>query len=211
MITRCASAKSHGLVSCHVCGLLAREPSAPEPSAGVAPRCRRCAAPLYARKPRSLQRSLALLLAAAIFYVPANLLPILHTTAVGHDESDTIFSGIVALWSGHSWPLAILVFIASILVPTLKFLVLGFLLVSTHRGSRWALYDRALLYRLIDFIGRWSMLDVFVVALMVTLVQFHGIAAIHPEPGALAFALVVILMMCAAQAFDPRLMWDRGT
>jgi paraquat-inducible protein A len=212
----CASAKSHGLVSCQVCGLLAHQPmrhkgpEARQSMANATPRCHRCAAPLHTRKPQSLQRSVALLIAAAIFYVPANLLPILHTTAVGYDESDTILSGIIALWSGHSWPLAILVFIASILVPALKLLVLGFLVVSTHRGSRWALYDRTALYRVIDFIGRWSMLDVFVVALMVTLVQFRGIASIHPEPGALAFALVVILMMYAAQAFDPRLMWDRG-
>jgi paraquat-inducible protein A len=201
---------SRGLISCEACGLLARIPSA-SGAAPADPRCRRCASPLRARKPQSLERSLALLIAAAIFYVPANVLPILHTTAVGYDESDTIFSGIVALWSGHSWPLAILVFIASILVPTLKFLVLGFLLISTHRGSHWALYDRTALYRLIDFIGRWSMLDVFVVALMVTLVQFRGVASIHPEPGALAFAVVVILMMYSAQCFDPRLMWDRGT
>jgi paraquat-inducible protein A len=206
----CASAKSRGFVSCHVCGLLSREPSH-RTTAGAVTRCRRCGARLHARKPESLARSLAFLIAAAVFYVPANVLPILHTTAVGYDESDTIFSGIVALWSGRSWPLAILVFIASILVPTLKFLVLGFLLWSTHRASRWALYDRTMLYRVIDFIGRWSMLDVFVVALMVTLVQFRGLASIHPESGALAFALVVILMMYAAQAFDPRLMWDRGT
>jgi paraquat-inducible protein A len=201
---------SQGLISCEACGLLVRVP--PASSAALPdPRCRRCASPLRARKPRSLEQSLALLIAAAIFYVPANVLPILHTTAVGYDERDTIFSGIVTLWSGHSRPLAILVFIASILVPTLKFLVLGFLLISTHLRSHWALYDRTVLYRLIDFIGRWSMLDVFVVALMVTLVQFRGLASIHPEPGALAFAVVVILMMYSAQSFDPRLMWDRGT
>jgi paraquat-inducible protein A len=200
------TARSCGLLSCHVCGLLLRPL---RHAAGV--QCPRCASALHARKPQSLQRSLAFLIAAAIFYVPANVLPILHTTAVGYDASDTIFSGILALWSGRSWPLAMLVFVASILVPSLKFLVLGFLLAATRLGSHWALYDRALLYRIVDFIGRWSMLDIFVVALMVTLVQFRGLAVIHPGPGALAFAAVVILMMYAAQAFDPRLMWDRCT
>jgi paraquat-inducible protein A len=198
------SAARGGLLNCSVCGLLLNDPKLP-----IDVQCVRCASILHVRKPNSLRRSFALLLAAAIFYVPANLLPILHTTSVGYSGSDTIFSGIVALWTGGSWPLAILVFIASVLVPLLKFIVLGFLIGSTFRGSGWALHDRTILYRLVEFIGRWSMLDIFVVSLMVTLVQLRGIAAIHAGGGALAFAAVVVLMMYSAQAFDPRLMWDR--
>jgi paraquat-inducible protein A len=198
------SAAARDVLNCHVCGLLLNDPKL-----ATGAQCTRCASKLHSRKPNSLHRSLALLLAAAIFYVPANLLPILHTTSVGYVGSDTIFSGIVALWSGGSWPLAVLVFIASILVPSLKFVVLGFLIWTTYRGSRWALHDRTILYRLVEFIGRWSMLDIFVVSLMVTLVQLGGIATIHAGAGALAFAAVVVLTMYSAQAFDPRLMWDR--
>jgi paraquat-inducible protein A len=193
------------LFSCHVCGLLLRDPGP-----GGHPRCTRCESVLHRRKRNSLQRSFAYLLAAAILYVPANVLPILQTSSVGYEGNDTIFSGIMTLWSGGSWPLALLVLFASILVPTLKFAVLGFLLLSTHRGWSWGLHDRMVLYRLIEFIGRWSMLDIFVVALTVSLVQLRGIATIHAGAGALAFASVVILMMYAAQAFDPRLMWDRA-
>ena len=200
-----ATASSLGLVNCLVCGLVLRDPNLSSPV-----HCIRCATVLTARKPNSLQRSSALLLSAAILYVPANVLPILRTASVAHSRDDTIFSGILALWSGGSWPLAILVFTASILVPSLKFAILGFLIWSTHRGWRWGLNDRSGLYRLIEFIGRWSMLDVFVVTLMVTLVQLRGVATIDPGAGALAFAAVVVLMMYAAQAFDPRLMWDRG-
>jgi paraquat-inducible protein A len=198
------SAARRDLLNCHVCGLLLNDPKLLSKV-----RCTRCASILHSRKPHSLHRSFALLLAAAILYVPANFLPILHTTSVGYTGSDTIFSGIVALWSGGSWPLAILVFIASILVPSLKFIVLGLLIGSTYRRSDWALHDRTILYRLVEFIGRWSMLDIFVVSLMVTLVQLRGIATIHAGAGALAFAAVVVLMMYSAQAFDPRLMWDQ--
>jgi paraquat-inducible protein A len=200
----CVTAASRGLLSCPACGLLSVDPGLRGPV-----QCIRCATILHSRRPRSLQRSSALLLAAAILYVPANVLPILHTTTVGYEGDDTIFDGIVALWSGGSWPLAILVFVASILVPTLKFMVLGFLIFSTYRRWSWGLYDRVILYRLVEAIGRWSMLDIFVVSLLVTLVQLRGIATIHAGAGALAFAAVVVLMMYAAQAFDPRLMWER--
>ena len=198
-----STAASLGLLSCPACGLLQKD------SGNVADvHCRRCETSLSLRKPNSLQRSVALLLSAAILYVPANVLPILRTTSVAHSGDDTIFTGILALWTAGSWPLAVLVFLASILVPLLKFLVLAFLIWTTHRRWRWGLHDRSVLYRLVEFIGRWSMLDIFVVTLMVTLVQIRGVATIHAGAGALAFAAVVILMMYAAQAFDPRLMWD---
>ena len=196
---------SQGLLTCHTCGLLARAPDD-----GGAADCPRCGSALHARKPQSLQRSLALLIAAAILYVPANLLPIMHTSTVTYEEDDTILSGVVALWEDGSWPLAMLVFGVSILIPTLKLISLGLLLLSTQRGWHWRVHERAVLYRLIEFIGRWSMLDIFVVALLVALVQLRGFAAIHAGFGATAFASVVVLTMYAAQAFDPRLMWDRS-
>jgi paraquat-inducible protein A len=200
-----ATAESRGLFNCHVCGRLWRAGSL-----ATEAYCRRCGSRLRGRKPQSLQRTLALLVAAAILYVPANVLPIMHTSTVTYDGDDTIMSGVVALWSGGSWPLALLVFFVSILVPTLKLLSLSLLVVSTHRGWHWRLHERAVLYRLIEFIGRWSMLDVFVVALLVALVQLRGIASIDAGPGALAFAAVVVLTMYSARAFDPRLMWDRA-
>jgi paraquat-inducible protein A len=173
-----------------------------------APACCRCGAGLRARKNTSLQRSWALLVAAAILYIPANVLPIMHTSTLAYDEYDTIMSGVINLWAGGSWPLALLVFSVSIVVPCLKLIALSILLVSTQRHSSWRLHDRAVLYRVIEFIGRWSMLDVFVVALLVGLVQLRGVATIHAEAGAVAFASVVILTMYATQSFDPRLMWD---
>jgi paraquat-inducible protein A len=204
MSQRIVTAGSRGLITCRVCGLLSRAEDTTHEL-----RCLRCAGALHVRKPQSLQRTLALLLAAAILYVPANVLPIMHTSTVVYDGDDTIMSGVVTLWSGGSWPLAVLVFMVSIVVPTLKIISLSLLVVSTHRGWRWRVHERAALYRMIEFIGRWSMLDVFVVALLVALVQLHGVATIHAGLGAIAFAAVVVLTMYAAQAFDPRLMWDR--
>ncbi len=198
------TALSQGLCTCETCSVLVRC------TAGGAMSCPRCGAALHVRKPQSLQRTLALLVSAAILYIPANLLPIMHTITLGDDEEDTILSGVVALWTGGSWPLAILVFCVSILVPTLKLLSLGLLLISTHRRWRWRLYERAALYRLIEFVGRWSMMDIFVVALLVALVQLRSLATVHAGPAAPAFAAVVILTMYAARSFDPRLMWDRA-
>lgn len=204
MIKAIVTAESRGLLVCQVCEQLSRGISV------IAHYCVRCGARLHFRKPQSLQRTVALLMAAAILYVPANLLPIMRTTSVGYDEDDTILSGIVTLWSGPSWPLAILVFFVSILVPSFKLISLSLLVISTHRGGNWRLQERAALYRAIEFIGRWSMLDVFVVSLLVSLVQLRGVASIHAGVGAPAFASVVVLTMYAAQSFDPRLMWDRA-
>ncbi len=198
------TAASRGFYVCQVCEQLSQRVSE------VAHYCVRCGANLHFRKPQSLQRTVALLVAATILYAPANLLPIMRTTSVGYDQDDTILSGIVTLWSGPSWPLAILVFFVSIIVPSFKLISLSLLVISTHRGGKWRLQERAALYRAIDFIGRWSMLDVFVVSLLVSLVQLRGVASIHAGFGAPAFASVVVLTMYAAQSFDPRLMWDRA-
>ena len=151
----------------------------------------------------------AWLIAAIILYIPANALPIMTVTTLGRDEPSTILGGILLLWKLKMWPLAVLVFVASFLVPVLKLVVLGLLLITARRRSTWAQRHRTLLYRLTEIIGRWSMLDVFVVAILGALVAFGNLATIHGGPGATAFGAVVVLTMLAAQSFDPRLIWDR--
>ncbi len=192
------------LVGCHVCGLLNRLP----PGASLPARCTRCEAQLQWRKPSSLTRSWAYLLAAAILYLPANLYPVLENTTLEGTEGHTILGGILELWGDGSPLLAAVVFMASVLVPILKILSLTLLLVCIQLRTRWRLRERAELYRLIEQIGRWSMLDVYVVALLVTLVRLQSVATVDAAPGALAFGAVVVLTMLATQAFDPRLMWD---
>ena len=195
-----------GLLSCEVCDHLARfDPTLPP---GAILRCTRCGAALHRRKPDSLARTTALLTAAAILYIPANLLPVMHTDSLLGAEDDTIMSGVIVLVSTGSWPLAVLVFVASIVVPMLKLLTLAFLVHGAWRRSTHGQRQRTRLYRLIEVVGRWSMLDVYVITLLVSLVQFRSLATIHPGGGALAFASVVVLTMLAAQSFDPRLIWE---
>jgi paraquat-inducible protein A len=198
------SAASRGLQRCEVCDLVSRVPVRTPNS-----QCPRCGHVIHVRKPGSLERTLALLVAASILYLPANLLPILHTRTATSETDSTIMSGVVSLWSSGSPPLAVLVFFASIFVPLFKLIVLSGLLLSVHRRWRWRAHDRAVLFRIVEFIGRWSMLDVFVVALLTALIHIRGLATITPGPAALAFATVVILTMYAAQSFDPRLIWDQ--
>lgn len=192
------------LVSCDACSLVVSESSAAE-HPGHCPRCHEV---LHRRKPDSLRRSWAYLIAAAILYIPANLLPALHTTRLFGRSDDTILSGVVELWQDGSWDLAIIVFTASIVVPLLKIGVLAMLLITTQRGSTWRQRERTRLYRIIEFIGQWSMLDVFAVALLVTLVHFGAFARIEPGGGIIAFGAVVLLTMLATKSFDPRLIWD---
>ena len=192
------TASSTGLLSCHACGLL-------QPRAQ---RCTRCHAALHMRRPDSLSRTWALIIAAALLYIPANLLPVMHTASLTGHEDDTIMSGIVYFWTSGSWPLAIIVFVASILVPMLKLFVLALLAWTAGRRSAWRPVERTKLYRLVEFIGRWSMLDIFVVTLTVALVRFQTLAVITARPGAIAFGSVVILTMLASMQFDPRLIWD---
>lgn len=197
------SAKQAGLVVCHTCG------SVQQLHDGEAhQRCGRCHAPLHERRPASVSRTAALLLAAALLYIPANLLPVMHSTSLGRSEDDTILSGVAYFWTSSDWGLAAVVFIASVVVPMLKLAILAFLVFATHRRSAWRPHERTRLYRLVERIGRWSMLDVFVVALTVALVHFGSFAVITAGPGALAFGAVVILTMLASMQFDPRLIWD---
>jgi len=196
------SAAQAGLVACESCGLLSR-------AAGVVPsRCARCGAGLASRRPNSIQRTWALAIAAAICYVPANILPVLTTQTLSSSRADTILSGVAALYTSGSWPLALIVLVASVMIPLGKLAALTYLLISVRRGSANGARDRTHLYRMIELIGRWSMLDVFVVAFVVALIQFQPLMASQPGPGLPFFAAVVILTMLATTSFDPRLIWD---
>jgi len=197
------TARTRNLVACHTCGLVSRCPAV---CAGV--RCPRCGALLHRRIPRSLSRTWAFLVAAVMLYLPANLLPIMHVTSLGQQRSDTIVSGVEYLLAHGMWPLALIVFVASVLVPLVKMVILVYLLVSVQRRSAARPFDRLRLYRFTEFVGRWSMVDVFVVTILVALVHLGNLAMIEAAPGALFFAGVVVLTMLAAKTFDPRLIWD---
>jgi paraquat-inducible protein A len=170
--------------------------------------CPRCGTSLLHRKPDSLARTWALLGAAAILYVPANYYPVLNITTLGSSGPHTILGGVEELAGAGMWPLALLVFFASITVPVVKLLGLGMMLIATHRRSSWRLFERTRLYRLVDIIGRWSMIDVFMISILVALVRFGAFATITSGVGAVCFAAMVVLTMLAARTFDPRLMWD---
>jgi paraquat-inducible protein A len=163
---------------------------------------------LHLRKPNSIQRTWALLIAAYVLYLPANLLPITVTRSIFGIQHDTIISGVVYLWGSGSWAIALIVFVASVAVPLLKLFSLTLLVVSVQRHWRWDPLQRTRLYRLLETIGRWSMLDIYVVTVLVALVQVPSLAAIAPGSGVLAFAAVVVLSMLATMAFEPRLIWD---
>jgi paraquat-inducible protein A len=187
-------------IGCDTCGLVSR--AAPNM------RCSRCGFHLRVRKPGSIQRTWAFAIAAVVLYIPANIYPVLTVVQLGAGQPSTILGGVRELLDLGMWPLAALVFFASVAVPVLKLIGLGILLISTHIGTGWALHDRTVLYRIVDTIGRWSMIDIFMESILVALVQFGQLASVYPGPGAIAFAAVVILTMLAARSFDPRLMWD---
>ena len=170
--------------------------------------CARCGAQVHARRPNSLTRTWALLITAAIIYVPANVLPIMTVSSLGQGEPSTIMSGVIELVQHGMIPIATVVFIASILVPTFKLVGIALLLFSVQRRQPLSARQRIWMYRFIEFIGRWSMLDIFVIAILVAVVNFGRIASVEANLGAVAFASVVILTMLAAVTFDPRLIWD---
>jgi paraquat-inducible protein A len=198
-----ATARGLGLVSCETCRLLARPASAQEPG-----HCPRCGEKLEFRRHASIQTTWALVISAAICYLPANALPVLSTTAAGSTEADTILGGVVFLYTSGSWPLALLVLIASIMIPMGKIIALTYLLISIQRRSVRSNRERTRLYRLVMIIGRWSMLDVFVDTFTVALVQLSPLMSVAPGPGIVFFAAVVVLTMLAAESLDPRLIWD---
>jgi paraquat-inducible protein A len=186
------------LLACGTCGLVSHRPR----------RCPRCGATLHRRKPDSIARTWALLAAAAILYVPANLLPVMTVTQFGSGVPNTILSGVMELAAEGMWPLAAVVFVASITVPLLKIGGLTIMLLSIQRRARRRLRERTRLYRIVVAIGRWSMVDVFMVSILTGMVRLGVLASVSPGPGAVAFCAVVILTMVAAATFDPRLMWD---
>ena len=206
MSTAATSAARVGLVSCTTCGLLSRPADRAIPGY-----CPRCGAVLVWRRLHSVQYTWALLIAAAICYIPANALPVLRTTALGSTEADTIIGGVIFLYESGSWPLALIVLVASVMIPLGKILALGYLLVTVQRGSVENSRDRTRVYELVEFVGRWSMLDVFVDAFVVALVQLQPLMSVEPGLGVVFFMVVVVLTMLAAQSFDPRLIWDAAS
>jgi paraquat-inducible protein A len=193
-----ASAAARGLARCHSCGRV--ESVASE-------HCPRCHAPLHLRKPESLQRTIALTIGALILYLPANFLPVLRVeSTLKGTQQNTILGGVVQFWQNGDYLVALIIFCASVMIPILKVLAIAALCWAARSGQ----WPRAMtrLYRVTDYIGRWSMVDVFVVAILVGVVQLGGVMTINAGEGALAFAGVVVLTMLAAHAFDPRLIWD---
>jgi paraquat-inducible protein A len=194
-------ARELGLASCHTCGLLQKLPR------GHA-HCPRCGSTVHLRTPNSIHVTWALLLTAIIAYIPANLYPVMTVTSLGRSQSDTILSGVVYLLLHGDWPLALIVFVASILVPLAKILALIYLLLAVQRHTPLRKSQLTRMYRLVELVGRWSMVDIFVVSLLAALVQVGALASIEPGVGAIAFTTVVVLTMLAALNFDPRLIWD---
>ncbi|MGG2399560.1 paraquat-inducible protein A [Pseudomonas sp. SH1-B] len=192
-----------GLLVCHECHQL--NPIRPE---AEHQHCSRCGGLVHARRPNSLVRTWALLLTSAVLYIPANLLPIMTVNSLGRGDPSTIMAGVIELIQHGMLPIAAVVFIASILVPSFKLVGIGLLLYSVQRHQPMSARQRILMYRFIEWIGRWSMLDIFVIAILVALVNFGSLASIEAGAGAAAFASVVILTMLAALTFDPRLIWD---
>ncbi len=199
MTTRTAAGL--GLQSCNHCGTVWRDAAEGDP-------CGRCGTHLHRRKPQSIQRTWAYLIAACIMYVPANLLPVMITKSLLGTQYDTILSGVIYFWVSGAYGLAAIIFIASFLVPLFKLTALILLAVLAQRHSSWRQPERARLYQALEVIGRWSMLDVFVVSLLAGLVRIQGFAEISAGVGIAAFGAVVVLTMMASLSFDPRLTWD---
>ena len=195
-----AAYRAHG---CHTCGLVSQEAAPRE----ALMRCPRCGENLHRRRRSSVQLTMAYLLGAVALYIPANMLPMMSTTSVLGRGSHTILGGIAELWHTGSAELAVIVFVASILVPLLKIGVLSLLAFTAARRSSWRQLERARLFRMVEAVGHWSMLDVYVVVLLVGMVRFGTLASVRPEPGLLAFGAVVLLTMLASQSFDARLIW----
>ena len=192
------SAISEGLQGCPVCTkVLAAQDT----------HCELCGARLHGGWGRSIQNTWAWLLTSVVLYIPANILPIMRTRFLGEETGNTILGGVLVLWEHGSYPIAAVIFIASIVVPLGKMIVLGYLCLSVQFHSSYSPVQRTRLYRVTEIVGRWSMVDVFVVAILVALIQLGNVMSIYPGMAALAFAVMVITTMIAAIAFDPRLLW----
>ncbi|MBA4368990.1 MAG: paraquat-inducible protein A [Desulfobacterium sp.] len=191
------------LIQCHICGLLCPDENKTDKFF-----CQRCGANLHKRKQNSISRTWALILTAVIFYIPANVFPITNIISFGDYQTDTILSGVIYFIKTGMWPLALIIFTASIFVPLLKLIILSFLLISVQLKTTWRQKDRTRIYRITEAIGRWSMVDIFAITVLIALVNMGAIATVRVEPAALYFAAVVVFTMFAAMTFDPRLIWD---
>ena len=198
-----ASARESGMIACHHCATVWRD-------AAEGDACGRCRARLHSRKPNSLNLTWAFLLTACILYVPANVLPVMTTRSLFGTQQDTILSGVIYFWVSGDWGLATIVFVASFLVPLFKLAALVLMATMVQRHSAWSRQERTRLYRIVEVIGRWSMLDVFVVCLLAGLIRLERFAEVTAGPGIAAFGAVVVLTMLASISFDPRLGWDEG-
>jgi paraquat-inducible protein A len=197
-----------GLTSCHLCHQIIKLPKGRED--GVL-HCPRCGEAVHIRKPFSIQYTWALVIASILFYIPANLLPMMEVHTFAGTQADTILSGVLYFLETGSYLIAAVIFIASIIVPITKLIILIYLLVSVQKRSRKNPKQRKRLYVLTEIIGKWSMVDVYVVAIMIALVHFGGLTQIEAGPGATYFLLVVVITMIAAMQFDPKLIWDAAT
>jgi paraquat-inducible protein A len=193
-----------GLSLCRTCGL-----AVSRASLGIDRRCPRCQSRIEHRTPFSAEMTLAWLIAGIVFYIPANLLPVIHTSGLLGEEDSTILHGILEFWRSGDWDIALLIFTASVAVPFTKFIAIGLLLLTVRKNSRWEQHQRTVLYRIVEFIGYWSMLDVIVVALTSALMQFQVLGTAEPRAGIAFFCAVVVATMLSALSFDPRLIWDR--
>jgi paraquat-inducible protein A len=200
MSARFSKAADHGLAGCHTCGRVAPEASG---------RCPRCGSRLHARKPASIEGTLALMAAAVALYIPSHLLPVMRIVELGEVTNSTIVEGVLTFWRSGAYPIAIVIFTASILIPFLKIAALSWLCAAATGRTRPSPAALGRIYGFTEWLGRWSMIDIFVVGILVSLVQLGNYMTIFPGPGALAFAGVVVLTMFAAGRFDPRLLWDR--
>ena len=194
------TAASKGLATCHTCYKLAP---------ASAHKCPRCGAKIHLRTTDSVQRTMALVFTATLLYIPANILPIMTTTMLGTAEPSTIIGGVVLLIHHGSYPIAAVIFIASVMVPTGKLIAITWLCWSVARKQKTSLQQRTRMYRVVEFVGKWSMTDVFVVAILVGLIQLGGLLNIHAGSAAIAFGGVVVTTIIAAESFDPRLIWDQ--
>ncbi len=193
------TARAAGLVGCETCGKVAE--------AGRV-QCTRCGKMLHSRRDASLQRVWAWLLVGIMCYIPANTLPMLVTSTLGRTSASTIGGGVIELIGHDAYGVAAIVALASIVIPVFKFLVIGYLALSIRHRVSMSIHGRTRLYEIVEFIGRWSMIDVFVVAILTALVQLGFVASINPGLAAVFFALSVTFTMLSAQAMDPRLIWD---
>jgi paraquat-inducible protein A len=195
-----------GLTTCHICHQIISLPKEKRVTLLV---CPRCGEKIHLRKHNSIQLTWALVMASIIFYIPANLLPMMHVQTFAGTQSDTIISGVLYFIETGSYMIAAVIFIASVIVPITKLVILVYLLLSVQYKSSLYLHQRKKLYVLTEIIGKWSMVDVYVVSIMIALVHFGGLTTIEAGEGANFFLLVVVATMVAAMQFDPKLIWDQ--